>query len=214
MRFEPISQLDARCLMILRDHVDTDQVIPARFLYRARKDGFKGLLFHDFLEQISDVERQALDGVHDTDSGFKILLAGENFGCGSSREHAVWALIDNGFRAVIARSFGDIFYGNAINNGLAVIRLTDHWSDLVHDVSTAPMLHVDIARQRIRSPRPADYTFEIDAFFKNMLTQGVQEVDMTLTKAAQIEEFERKTARLYPWLQSPKLQLNPQENNQ
>lgn len=214
MRFEPISQLDARCLMILRDHVDTDQVIPARFLYRTRKDGFQGLLFHDFLEQISSVERQTLDGLHDTENGPKILLAGENFGCGSSREHAVWALIDNGFKAVIAKSFGDIFYGNAINNGLAVIRLTDGWHDLVRDVSSSPMLHVDIQSRSVKSRRPASYTFEMDPFFSNMLTQGIQEVDMTLAKAAQIEAFERKTARLYPWLQSPEPKFNSQEKTQ
>ena len=214
MRFEPVSQIDARCLTILRDHVDTDQVIPARFLYRARKDGFQGLLFHDFLEQISDEERQALDGVHGTENGPKILLATENFGCGSSREHAVWALIDNGFKAVIAKSFGDIFYGNAINNGLAVLRLTDGWNDLRNDVASSPMLHVDIQSKCIRSQRPASYTFEMDPFFSNMLTQGLQEVDMTLAKTGQIQEYERKAASLYPWLQCPRPQLNSQEKNQ
>lgn len=209
MRFEPATHLTGRCLVIARDHIDTDQIIPARFLYRSRKDGFQGLLFHDFLSQLTPHEAQGLEGIIDTpdvvNPAPKILVAGENFGCGSSREHAVWSLLDNGVKAVIARSFGDIFYGNAINNGLAVLRVGEDWASLVRAVMNRPEVKIDIAAGTIRGQDQALYRFEMDDFFRNMLMQGLQEVDMTLTQIDKIKAYESRTAHEYPWLQKPSM---------
>jgi len=198
-RFEPVGTIKGSCLALPQDHIDTDQIIPARFLYRSRKEGFAGLLFHDYLA----------DGVpgaatyRDNFSEPKILLAGENFGCGSSREHAVWALLDNGFRAVIAKSFGDIFYGNAINNGLLLVSLDASWQQLKLDVESCADVLLDLPEQKIHSATPRVFDFQIDPFFKNMLTQGVQEIDMTLNLSDKIAAFEQRHAALSPWLQRP-----------
>lgn len=219
MRFEPMIRFQGRCLMLARDNVDTDQIIPARFLYRSRKDGFKGLLFHDFLSRMTDQEANELTALiqpelYDVQSDRQaqpvephVLVAGENFGCGSSREHAVWSLLDNGIKAVIARSFGDIFYSNAINNGLAVLRVERDWSALVQAISHHPMVQIDIEAGEIRTAnRPGEsslFSFEMDDFFRNMLMQGLQEVDMTMQLVDKIQAYESRVARHQPWLQKP-----------
>lgn len=219
MRFEPMIRFEGRCLILARDNVDTDQIIPARFLYRSRNDGFKGLLFHDFLSRMTDQESGALApliqaGSNDAQSGQSatciephVLVAGENFGCGSSREHAVWSLLDNGIKAVIARSFGDIFYSNAINNGLAVLRVERDWSALVQAISADPMVQIDIEAGAIRTGNPtgksSQFSFEMDDFFRNMLMQGLQEVDMTMQLVDKIQAYESRIARHQPWLQKP-----------
>jgi 3-isopropylmalate/(R)-2-methylmalate dehydratase small subunit len=203
IRIEPATHIKGRCLVLPRDHIDTDQIIPARFLYRSRKDGFEGLLFNDFLSQLSQSERETFRAIHDPLESSKILFAGENFGCGSSREHAVWSLVDNGFRAVIAKSFGDIFYSNAINNGLAVIRLEEGWQQALEDVRQQSALEIDLPGGEIRIGPGKAYLFEMDGFFKNMLIQGLQEVDMTLLQIDKIRSYETRTAQTYPWLQKP-----------
>lgn len=208
MHFTPLKEVQGQCLAVLKDHIDTDQIIPARFLHRSRKEGFQGLLFRDFLAQLSSAERTQLDAIHEVRVQSKILIAGENFGCGSSREHAVWALIDNGFKAVVAKSFGDIFYGNAINNGLIVAQMPFlDWDGLVSDLSVSPLLRIDLEEQSVqvdgRDPRP----FMMDVFFKNILIQGSQEVDMTLRRIEKIESFEQRHAEAFPWLQQPAARL-------
>ena len=208
-RFEPIATVKGTCVVLPQDHVDTDQIIPARFLYRSRKEGFAGLLFHDyFADGAPDAEAYRSKSSED-----KILLAGENFGCGSSREHAVWALLDNGFRAVIAKSFGDIFYGNAMNNGLLLVSLDSSWQQLKMDVDSCADVMIDLPKQQIRCATPRTYDFHIDPFFKNMLTQGVQEIDMTLSLNDKITAFERRHAARSPWLQHPTHTISNKEIN-
>jgi len=202
MRVSPVKQVQAKCLMILKDHIDTDQIIPARFLYKSRADGFDQLLFHDFLTQLSETEQSPLRDIH-AKGAPKILLAGENFGCGSSREQAVWALIDSGFKVVIAKSFGDIFYGNAINNGLVVIELPEFVDSLSMEPTIADSLLVDLESQQIRTQAGNVYPFKMDPFFKNMLIQGAQELDMTLQLLDKIKAFEQRHDSQFPWLQHP-----------
>jgi 3-isopropylmalate/(R)-2-methylmalate dehydratase small subunit len=202
MRVSPIKQVQAKCLMILKDHIDTDQIIPARFLYKSRADGFEQLLFHDFLTQLPEAERGPLQDIHAKGTP-KILLAGQNFGCGSSREQAVWALIDSGFKVVIAKSFGDIFYGNAINNGLVAIQLPELFDSLAGEINNAESLFVDLENQQIKSQAGKTYPFQMDPFFKNMLIQGAQELDMTLQLLDKIKAFEQRHDSQFPWLQHP-----------
>jgi len=206
MRVLPIKQVQGQCLMILKDHIDTDQIIPARFLYKSRVDGFQQLLFHDFLAQLPDDERTSLRDIHAKDAP-KVLLAGENFGCGSSREQAVWALIDNGVKVVIAKSFGDIFYGNAINNGLVAIQLPHLLDSLTSEVVSFESLAVDLQTQQIKSQTGKVYPFQMDPFFKNMLIQGANELDMTMQLLDKIKAFEQRHDIQFPWLQHPSSRL-------
>jgi len=186
------------------DNIDTDQIIPARFLHRSRTEGFKGLLFHDFLQQQMQQNSDAnFDWVHDAHEAPKMLLAGENFGCGSSREHAVWALLDNGFRVVIAKSFGDIFYGNAINNGLLLIRLSTGWSEIEQSLVQDLSVQVKLDEQTLSTADGQVHRFEMDDFFKKMLLKGAQEIDMTLSLGEKIASFEQTQAQRFPWLQHP-----------
>jgi len=212
--FEPIHVVSGPCVVLNRDDVDTDQIIPARFLSRTRQEGFAGLLFLDFLAQGQEPHNQSARAqMHQMSGRPKVLLAAENFGCGSSREHAVWALLDNGFKAVIAKSFGDIFYANAINNGLLLAQVNDGWSDLLSEVSHLSDLTVDLDRQKIETESNRSYEFEMDEFFKNMLLKGAQEIDMTLSLSDKIEAFEHRYAKVNPWLQHPEVNISNKESS-
>lgn len=203
MRFEAVNHLTGPCYPLPIDNIDTDQIIPARFLHRSRAEGFKGLLFHDFLQQQSLSAAPDVMWVHAESGTPKMLLAGENFGCGSSREHAVWALLDNGFKVVVAKSFGDIFYGNAINNGLLLIRLTDAWSAVEQSLAQNLNLQVKLDAQTLTTAEDRVHAFAMDEFFKNMLLNGAQEIDMTLRLGEKIAAFEQTQAQRLPWLQKP-----------
>lgn len=202
-RFEAINHLQGSCYPLVIDNIDTDQIIPARFLHRSRSEGFKNLLFHDFLQQQAQNSASDLHWVHAVYETPKVLLAGENFGCGSSREHAVWALLDNGFRVVIAKSFGDIFYGNAINNGLLLIRLSDAWSEVEKSLVQNSSVKIKLDEQTLSTADGRVHRFEMDDFFKNMLLKGAQEIDMTLSLGEKITAFEQTQAQRFPWLQHP-----------
>lgn len=190
------------CLMP-HSNVDTDQIVPARFLHRPRDEGYGDILFNDL--------RLAEDGSADPDfplnnpdfAGATFLVAGENFGCGSSREHAVWALVDAGFRAVIAPSFGDIFHSNALQNGLLVIRLpADQITSLVQEPGSQGQieLSIDLAEQRI-SGVTGDANFDISAYRKEALLLGLSEMQMTLRHIDDIRAYETHRAMSAPWLQ-------------
>ena len=203
MRFEAVNHLTGPCYPLPMDNIDTDQIIPARFLHRSRTEGFKGLLFHDFLQQQAQSAATEFQWVHAESDAPKMLLAGENFGCGSSREHAVWALLDNGFKVVVAKSFGDIFYGNATNNGLLLIRLTDAWPMVLQRLAQNLSVQVKLDEQTLTTADDRVYAFAMDEFFKNMLLNGAQEIDMTLSLGEKIAAFEQTQAQRFPWLQQP-----------
>ena len=167
---EPFKRLDAVAATMPVPNVDTDQIIPARFLRKSRKDGFGQYLFHDL--RFDDGGREKPDFVLNR-TGFrdaKVLVAERNFGCGSSREHAVYALWDYGFRAVIAPSFGDIFYGNSLKNGfLPVVLPADAAAELCGAIESSPGAHVavDLEQQQVTGPDGTHYRFEIDPFRKH-----------------------------------------------
>ena len=187
-----------------RAQVNTDLIAPARFLKRGRQDGFGDALFADLRGTMDGDRPFVLD--RDGMAAASVLVAGENFGCGSSREHAVWALMDFGFRVIVAESFADIFYNNAAQNGLLAVSLpASDIGALWRACAMNPGLtaKADLSRQEItyadRSAR-----FAIDAYRKDMLRQGLSEIAMTLKDLKAVRDFERGRAEDRPWLSHPK----------
>jgi 3-isopropylmalate/(R)-2-methylmalate dehydratase small subunit len=195
MSLKPFERLDAIGVPITQPNLDTDQILPARYLQKPRANNFGDYLFRDLRfgkdgsEQPGFVLNQApyRDG--------RIVVAARNFGCGSSREHAVWALHDYGFRAAIAPSFGDIFYSNALKNGLLPIALPEPAAAaMLEAIQTAPgsRVVVDLEAQTVLAPDGTSHAFTIDAFSKHCLLKGLDELDYTLGLVGQIADFERR----------------------
>jgi len=196
-----------------RANVDTDQVIPKQFLKSIHRSGFGPNLFDSWRylntgEPGMDNSKRPLNAdfvLHQPSyKEASILLARENFGCGSSREHAPWALLDYGFRCVIAPSFGDIFFNNCFKNGLLPVVLTDAEVDRIfHDVAAFPgfRLTVDLAQQVVAYPDSSRaFRFEIDPFRKHSLLNGLDEIGLTLRHAEKIRAFEARRKAEQPWL--------------
>ena len=189
---EPFVRLDAVAMPVLRPNVDTDQIVPARYLQKPRSDNFGDYLFRDVRNDPAFV----LNG--EPYRGARIVVAERNFGCGSSREHAVWALHDYGFRAAIAPSFGDIFAGNALKNGFLPIVLPQATvTSLLADLTLQPgaRLSIDLPRQVVRDMEGREHAFEIDAFAKHCLVEGLDEISFTLTHLPAIEAYEARLAK-------------------
>jgi 3-isopropylmalate/(R)-2-methylmalate dehydratase small subunit len=200
---EAFQRLDAVAAPMPVPNVDTDQVIPARFLRKPRKDGYGQYLFHDL--RFDDGGREKPEFVLNRAAyrGARILVADKNFGCGSSREHAVYALWDYGFRAVIAPSFGDIFYENSFKNGfLPIVLPVEATAALCRALEEKPgvRMQVDLAPQEVIGADGTRHRFDIDAFRKECLLRGIDELDFTLSHRAEIEAFERQQAQTAPWI--------------
>ncbi len=196
-----------------RANVDTDQIIPKQFLKSIHRTGFGPNLFDSWRylnagEPGMDHSTRPLNPDFVLNQpryrGAAILAARENFGCGSSREHAPWALLDYGFRCVIAPSFGDIFFNNCFKNGLLPVVLKDAEVDRIfHDVAAFPgfRLTVDLAQQRVSYPDASQtFGFEIDPFRKHCLLNGLDDIGLTLRHADKIRDFEARRRREHPWL--------------
>lgn len=185
--------LIGRVALLPVDNVDTDQIIPARFLKTTSKAGLGNNLFADWRYQADGSPRPDFVLNHPASQGAKILLTGDNFGCGSSREHAPWALLDYGFRAVISTSFADIFRNNCLKNGLlpVILDAATH-ARLVRMVRENPGLElsIDLNAQVVRMPDGAEAPFPIDAFSKNCLLKGSDELGYLLEHLAEIMAFE------------------------
>lgn len=190
---EPFSTLESTCLPFLKEDVDTDQIIPARFLTGTSKTGLGSKLFYDW--RYDDQGNIKSDSPFDSPryANSQVLIAGNNFGCGSSREHAPWALKDFGFRAIIAVSFADIFYNNALKNFLLPIALpADIVTMLARQVEADPSLKVsiDLAQQQITLPNQGTFSFEINPFRKKCLLEGLDDVAYVLSYVPRIEAYE------------------------
>ncbi|MDF2410457.1 3-isopropylmalate dehydratase small subunit [Aeromonas sp. 2HA2] len=177
-------------------NVDTDAIIPKQFLQKVNRIGFGKHLFHDwrFLDDAGQQPNPEFVLNQPRYAGASILLARENFGCGSSREHAPWALADYGFKTLIASSFADIFYGNAINNGLVPVRLKEEEVDLLFQlVATQPgiEIEVDLEANQVRAGE-LSFGFEIDEFRRYCLLNGLDAIGLTLQHEATISAFEAK----------------------
>ncbi len=189
--------LISRVVMLPRADIDTDQIIPARFLKTTTKVGLGQQLFADWRYLPDGAPRPDFPLNDPKNQGAQILLAGDNFGCGSSREHAPWALTDYGFRAIISTSFADIFRSNSLKNGLLPVivdqethaRLRD-WCIEVPNLELA----IDLVRQQLILPDGALVNFQIDPFAKNCLVNGLDELGYLMGFVEQIEAYERKTA--------------------
>jgi 3-isopropylmalate/(R)-2-methylmalate dehydratase small subunit len=175
---EPFRRLESTALPIARDNVDTDQIVPARFLRKPRSDNFGDYLFGDARSLLEDPARKSA----------KIVLAGRNFGCGSSREAAVWALCDYGLRAAIAPSFGDIFAGNALKNGFLPVVLPEA---VVAEYLQSPperKITIDLEAQLV----DGRHRFELNPFARRCLLEGVDELGYTLSQMDRIAAFEKQ----------------------
>ncbi len=203
---EPFKTITSRAVPLDRVNVDTDQIIPKQFLKRIERSGYGEFLFFDW--------RRTSAGDSDPDfvlndpkyAGSKILIAGKNFACGSSREHAAWALSDYGFRAVIAPTFADIFFSNAGKNGIVLIRLSEQQVALLIKRATETpdyQLTVSLLDQSVTDAFGFSASFEIDPFRKYCLTEGLDDIGLTLRHAAALDLFEAKHDEA-EWLQ-PKL---------
>ena len=200
---KPFTKITAVAAPIDMANVDTDKIVPARFLRKARGADYGKYLFHDI--------RYRADGSDDPDfilnraryRNAQILVAGDNFGCGSSRESAVWVLTDYGIRSVIAPSFGDIHYGNALQNGLLPVRLPDatvkKLRQQLHDKPGAE-ISVDLESQSVTGPDGAVYPFDIDPTNREKLLKGLDDVGLVLQNIGVIEAFEKRYHGELPWL--------------
>lgn len=184
-------------------NIDTDMIIPKQFLKTIKRSGLGKSLFFEM--------RYTNDGDENADfilnkpayRSAQILVAGDNFGCGSSREHAPWALLDYGIRCVISTSFADIFYNNCFKNGILPIKVTPEQRDaLLADAADIenPELKIDLNLQKISRPNGATISFEIDLFRKECLLNGLDDIGLTLEKSEIIRSYEQKRSSSLPWL--------------
>ena len=200
---EKFRKLDAVAVPIAAPNVDTDQIVPARFLRKPRSAGYGGFLFHDLRFDDTGAEKPGFVLNQPAYRGARILVGEKNFGCGSSREHAVYALWDYGFRAVIAPSFGDIFFNNCFKNGLLPIVLpAEEVAALQAELTRQPGGHVivNLDRQEVTAPSGKVHRFEVDPFRKQCLVEGLDEIAFTLAHDTDIAAFERRQAQELGWL--------------
>jgi 3-isopropylmalate/(R)-2-methylmalate dehydratase small subunit len=195
---EAFTRLNAVAAPLDRANIDTDQIVPALYLQKPRSDNFGDYLFRDVRHDAHGARRPDFVLNEAAYAQARILVAGANFGCGSSREHAVWALHDGGFRAVIAPSFGDIFRSNALKNGLLPVSLpAPAVQRLLAELQAAPGAHiqVDLVAQTVTGPAGDIEPFAIDPFPRHCLLEGLEEIDYTLTQRGAIDAFEQARAR-------------------
>lgn len=203
MTMRPFTRETAIAAPLAGINVDTDQILPARFMRRERAEGFGDQLFHD--------QRFGPDGALRPEfvlnrpefAGARILVAGRNFGCGSSRESAVYALVDYGIRAVIAPGFGDIFHANALKNGLVPVTLAEDVVDALRERLVAGperQVTVDLEAQAVLLPDATRHALRIDPFWRECLLNGVDEIDLTRGHLDAIEAFERRYEQKRPWV--------------
>lgn len=195
---KPFRTLTAPAVPFDLENCDTDRIVPARFLRRPRSEGYGQFLFHDLREADTDfvLARPAYRGA-------KILVAAGNFGCGSSREAAVWALAGAGFEAWIAPSFGDIFLENSFKNGVpAIVLPAPRVADLRAQLEARPgaAVTLDLERQQVVFPDGREVPFEVDPFRKACLLEGLDEIDLTGRHADEIARWEARRRVEWPWL--------------
>ena len=194
---EPVTKVEGRAYPLGRKNVDTDVIIPAHYLKTITRSGLGRGAFETIKAEpgnvFDDPEYQ----------GSPILIAGDNFGCGSSREHAAWALGDMGVTAVIAPSFSDIFSSNAFKNGILTVVLPQEAVDRLLEVAKTDPVAIDLEHQTVTTPFQDRFTFEIDPFRKACLMDGLDEVGLTLQRGAAIADYETRQRQDMPWLAQP-----------
>src|SRR5687767_2455293 len=200
---QSFTQLTGLVAPLDRVNVDTDQIIPKQFLKTIKRTGLREGLFFDWRKQKDGSPDPLFFLNQPRYQGATILLARDNFGCGSSREHAPWALLDQGFRCILAPSFADIFYNNCFQNGmLPVVLKGSEIQALFESVGAHDgyQLTVDLAAQRVLTPEGTAYHFEIDPFRKDCLYRGLDAIGLTLQHTDQIAQYEQRRRTQSPWL--------------
>ena len=190
---EPIKTHNGLVYPLPKRNVDTDQIIPKQFLKRIERSGFGQFLFYNWRFDEKDQPRQDFTLNQPKYKGASVLIAGDNFGCGSSREHAPWALLDYGFKVIIAPSFADIFYNNTTKNGILAIKLSEDKVDYLLNQAeiNSYILTIDLEKQKVYDALGFEADFDIPAYHKHMLLNGLDEIGITLTYADQITQFEQ-----------------------
>jgi 3-isopropylmalate/(R)-2-methylmalate dehydratase small subunit len=186
---KPFRRHRSKVMPLNRANIDTDQIIPKQFLKRIERTGYGDFLFHDW-RQDPDFEIN-----HPRHKGAEILVTGKNFGCGSSREHAAWALNDHGFRVVIAPSFADIFHSNAGKNGILLVTLPDEQVELLlHRAATIDDYHLTVSLEdhHVHDDHGFSATFSIDPFRRYCLLEGLDDIGLTLRHADALDTFEKQ----------------------
>ena len=209
---EKFNKLSGHAIPLRITNVDTDMIIPKQFLKSIKRSGFGPILFDEL--RYLDEGQPGQDCSHrPVNKDFplnkprykdaSILLARKNFGCGSSREHAPWALEDYGFRTIIAPSYADIFYNNCFKNGLLPVILTEQQVDVLFKEMNAAegyQLTIDLVAQKVIRPNGESFNFEIDVFRKDCLVQGLDEIGLTMQSADAIKEYEKTRQASQPWV--------------
>lgn len=190
---EAVSTIEGKAYPFGLKNIDTDVIIPAEWLKTVSRTGLGKGAF--------EALRKDPDNMFDSAdyAGSPILIAGDNFGCGSSREHAAWALADLGIKCVIAPSFSDIFSGNAFKNGILTVVLPQEAVDRLLEVAKTDTIHIGLENQMVTTPFQDRFPFEIDAFRKHCLTNGLDEVGLTLAMDAKISAYESQAKAAWPW---------------
>jgi 3-isopropylmalate/(R)-2-methylmalate dehydratase small subunit len=187
-----LTTIQSRFVPINIENIDTDQIIPARFLKATTKDGFGKNLFRDWRYENDDEAKPRTDfPLNQSQYAGEILVAGKNFGCGSSREHAAWSILDYGFRVVVSSFFADIFKNNALNNGVLPVQVSDAFLEKIFAQGSATELLVDLEKQSITiSSTGESESFDINPYKKTCLLNGYDDIDYLLSIKPAIEKFE------------------------
>lgn len=193
---QALKEIHSSFVPLSAENVDTDQIIPARFLKATTRDGFGKNLFRDWRYENDDETRPKADFVlNQPQFSGTILVAGKNFGCGSSREHAAWALLDYGFKAVVSSFFADIFKNNALNNGVLPVIVSESFLQKIFSLSPTDALQIDVAAQTITIEKTGEQeSFELNPYKKTCLLNGYDDIDFLISRKSAIEQFESAKA--------------------
>lgn len=194
---------DSVAALMNRSNVDTDQIIPKQFLKKVERSGFGVHLFHDWRFNEAGEDNPDFELNNPAFKGANILVTGDNFGCGSSREHAPWAIEDYGFNTLISTSYADIFYNNCFKNGiLPIVVNKQQLETLIQEISAneGVRFEVDLEQQQITTPAGNGFTFEVDAFRKKNLLEGLDDIGLTLKQVDKIDQYEAQHKQDFPWL--------------
>ena len=188
----PLQKIHSQFVPLPMENVDTDQIIPARFLKATTRDGFGKNLFRDWRYENNDETKPKADFVlNQSQYSGEILVAGKNFGCGSSREHAAWAIQDYGFKAVVSSFFADIFKNNALNNGVLPVKVSDEFLAQIFALGNEATITIDVDKQTITiDATGAQEVFDINNYKKTCLLNGYDDIDYLINHKSQIEAFE------------------------
>ena len=200
---EPYNKHESIAALMNRSNVDTDQIIPKQFLKKVERTGFGKHLFHDWRFNDDGSDNADFELNKASFKSAKILVAGDNFGCGSSREHAPWAIADYGFNTIISSSYADIFYNNCFKNSiLPIIADKAQLARLMDEISANEGVRfiVDLENQELTTPAGNGFKFKIDPFRKNNLLKGLDDIGLTLQHTDEIDQYEKKHKQDFPWL--------------